>query len=104
MKGGLGTASQKGLCLFDYMKNNEKRVKLKKQLASDPTYKEFLQRIEKIRESKNLTQSEFAEQLGVSQGCYSLFVANKRFGSHFIWSCIKLMKGDLRWVEENTEV
>ena len=67
MKGGLGTASQKGLCLFDYMKNNEKRVKLKKELVTDPTYREFLQRIEKIRESKNLTQCEFAKQLGISQ-------------------------------------
>lgn len=93
-----------GLCLFDYMKNNEKRVKLKKELVTDPTYREFLQRIEKIRESKNLTQCEFAKQLGISQGCYSLFITGRRCGSHFIWSGIKLMKGDLRWLEENIEV
>lgn len=97
-RGGLGTASQKGLCLFDYMICNETKKKLKSDLLKDPTYKIFLERTEKIRENNNSTQEEFASALGVTQGTYNS-VINGRIGSAYImWQIIKLMKGDLRWL------
>lgn len=82
----------------------ETKQKLKKDLLKDPTYKKFLERVEQIRENTNQTQNDFAESLGVTQGTYNSMIKCRISSAYIIWQIIKLMKGDLRWLEESTEV
>lgn len=86
------------------MINYEIKHKLKKDIIKDPTYKKFLERVEKIRKNKNQSQYVFAESLGITQSTYNSFIHGRITSSYVIWQIIKLMKGDLRWLEENTEV
>lgn len=80
------------------MINYEIKHKLKNDIIKDPTYKKFLERVEQIREDKNQSQYIFAESLGVTQGTYSSVIHGRITSAYVIWQIIKLMKGDLRWL------